>query len=316
MNQKNILVTGSLAFDFIMDFPGNFTDHIHPELIHNINVSFVINQLKKEYGGTAGNIAYSLNLLKIPVSIIGTAGKDFTPYKNFLKKEGIDVSNIKIIKNEFTSQAYMITDKKDDQITAFYPGAMKFSDTLSVPSKDKPALMLITPCTSKAFKKFVFECRNLNIPYMFDPGQHITEIPDEILADGLNGAKFFIGNDYEYAMIKKRLNLKDDDFLKKAEIVIVTLGEKGSVIKTGKSSIEISSAKAKNVVDPTGAGDAYRAGLVAGYIKGYSLKTCGQMGATLAAYAIEKYGTQKHRFTIKEFNKRYEENFGILKWLK
>lgn len=306
---KNLVVTGSLAFDYIMDFPGNFTDHIHPELIHNINVSFVINGLKKGNGGTAGNIAYSLALLGMPVSVIGTVGEDFNPYKKFLKKVGVDVSNIKTIKNELTSQAYVITDKKDDQISAFYPGAMKYAHELKIPMKNKPDFMLITPCTSKVVKNFSDQCKKLKIPYMFDPGQHITEIPNEIILDGITGAKIFIGNDYEYEMIKKRLKLKDEKFLEKSEIIIVTLGKKGSIIKTKNESVTITSVKVLNVVDPTGAGDAYRSGFMAGYAKGLPLKTCGQMGATAASFAIEKYGTQNHKFTINQFKNRYKQTF-------
>lgn len=303
-----VLVTGSLAFDFIMDFPGVFTEHINPETKHSINVSFLIDSLKKGRGGTAGNISYSLALLKTPSAVIGTVGEDFTDYKNFLSENGVDTTNIKTIKDEFSAQAYLVTDKKDDQITAFYPGAMKYGHTLKIPT-NKFDFALITPCGSKPMVNFVNQCKKLKIPYMYDPGQHITEATDESIRDGIQGSKIFIGNDYEYGMIKRRLKSSDKDFLNQTEIIIVTLGEKGSLITTKDKSFKISPAKAKKVLDPTGAGDAYRAGFMAGFTRNFDLKTCGQMGSVASCYAVEKYGTTNHGYSTTEFCLRYKENF-------
>jgi len=307
---KQILVTGSLAFDYIMDFPGNFTDHINPEFAHKINVSFLINKLKKERGGTAGNIAYTLALLNTSSSILGTVGEDFEQYSNFLSQKKINISNIKVIKNEFSAQAYIMTDKKHDQIIAFYPGAMNYSHTLTPRVKKiKPDFLLITPSDSKGMIDLVIQCKKLHIPYMYDPSHRITVLSDEEILQGISGAKIFVGNDYEYEMIKKRLKFLDKDFLKHAEIVIITKGAEGSEIYTKDQHISIPTIQTKEVLDPTGAGDAYRAGFMAGYTRGFTLKTCGQMGTVAATYTIEKYGTQNHTFTISQFKTRYRKAF-------
>lgn len=306
-----ILVTGSLAFDYIMDFPGNFTEHINPELAHKINVSFLINKLKKSFGGTAGNISYTFSLLKTKSTILGAVGEDFAPYKDFLSQQGINTSYLKTIPNEFTSQAYVMTDKKDDQISAFYPGAMNQNHTLSIEKiNPKPDFVLITPCGIEAFVSYVNECKKLNIPYMYDPSQQITGLSNSQLLDGINGASIFINNDYEYETIKKRLNLSDIDILEKVDIIVVTKGKEGSLIKTKKETTNIKPAKVKEVLDPTGAGDAYRSGFMAGYSRNLDLTTCGQMGSIAASFAIERYGTQEHSFTIEQFKKRYLQSFG------
>lgn len=308
---KRIVVTGSLAYDYIMDFPGVFTDHINPASLHTINVSFLINKLKKGFGGTAGNIAYTLSLLETPSMIFGAVGKDFSDYADFLSKNKVNTKLIKTVEEEFTSQAYVMTDKKDNQISAFYPGAMDQNHTLNIEQiQPRPDFVLITPCGTKAFVKYVSECKKLNIPYLYDPSQQITALSDQEIIEGLTGAKIFINNDYEYDMIKKRLNRSDEEILKDVEIIIITKGEKGSLIITKREKIEVGVAKAKQVSDPTGAGDAYRSGFVAGFMRGFELKTCGQMGAVTAAYAIEQYGTQNHKFTISEFKKRYSQDFG------
>lgn len=296
-----VLVTGSLAFDVIMDFPGRFADHIDPTKIHILNLSFLVDTLKKQRGGTAGNIAYNLALLKTPVSILGSGGEDFDEYQSFLQKAGVDVSNIKIVKGEQTSQAFIITDQADNQITAFYPGAMSENLNLSMEASD---FAVISPNDPKAMVNFAKECQALKIPYMFDPGMQLPRLSDQDLKTGIEGAKILIGNDYEIGMIKKRLKII------KVEILVVTLGEQGSQIHTKEGSMNIRAAKPKEVVDPTGAGDAYRAGFLSGYLKGLDLKECGQMGSVAACYSVEKYGTTTHSFTLNEFQQRYKENYG------
>lgn len=296
-----ILVTGSLAFDVIMDFPGKFADHIDPTKIHILNLSFLVNTLKKQKGGTAGNIAYNLALLKTPVSILGSAGEDFKEYQEFLKKAGVDTSQIKISQENLTSQAFIITDQADNQITAFYPGAMSENSRLSIDTAD---FAVISPNDPKAMLNFAKEAQTLKIPYMFDPGMQLPRLTDQDLITGIDGAKILIGNDYEIGLIKKRLKTI------KTDILITTLGEKGSIIQTPEETIQINPAKPKEVVDPTGAGDAYRAGFLAGYLQGKDLKTSGQMGSVAACYAIEKYGTTTHEFTLDEFQARYKGNYG------
>lgn len=307
----NIVVTGSLAFDLIMDFPGNFSDHIDPTKLHILNLSFLVETLKKEKGGTAGNIAYNLALLGTKPAILGVAGEDFESYSSFLSNVGVDTSNIKIIKDQVTSQAFIVTDKKDNQITAFYPGAMKEASGLNLARLNKkPNLVVISPNHPKAMINFVKQSNELKIPYMFDPGMQLPRLSDQDLLPGVKEAEILIGNDYEMGLLAEKCRVQSAKLVKLAKIVITTLGERGSLIQTGDQSIDIKPAKPEKVLDPTGAGDAYRAGFLSGFIKGLDLKTCGQIGSVAACYAIEKYGTTNHVFTISEFCQRYKENFG------
>lgn len=306
-----ILVTGSLAFDQIMDFPGNFADNINPAKIHLINLSFLVETLKKERGGTAGNIAYSLALLKSPVKILASAGDDFTDYGLFLKKSGVGIDSIKIIKGESTSQAFIVTDKKDNQIAAFYPGAMNYAPQLSIKKlTSKPGLVVISPTHPGAMVNFARECQQLVIPYLYDPGMQLARLTDIDLKKGILGAQIVIGNDYEMALIRKRLKIKNQGGLPGVEITITTLGEKGALIQTLSETIQIKAVKVKNVVDPTGAGDSFRSGFLSGRIRNFDLKTCGGMGAVASAYAVENYGTSNHLYTLKQFCSRYQENYG------
>ncbi len=305
-----ILVTGSLAFDYIMNFPGKFVDHILPDKIHILNLSFLLETLRKEKGGTAGNISYNLGLLKTNVSVLATAGEDFKDYGIFLEKSGVDISSIAIAKKESTATAFIITDQNDNQITGFYPGAMSLDKSLKISEiKNRPELVVISPTDPLAMDNFVAECQRFQVPYLFDPGMQLPRLTNEQLLKGIEGAKILITNDYEMNLIKDRLQLTDDQILSLVEIMITTLGEKGSEIKTKTQKLKIKPAKPSKISDPTGAGDAYRAGFLAGYIRGFNLQTCGQMGAVAACYTVEKYGTTTHAFTLFEFCKRYKENF-------
>lgn len=305
---KKILVTGSLAYDYIMDFPGIFADHIMPDKIHSLNLSFYLDTLSKQRGGNAGNIAYTTSLFNQTVSILSIAGHDFNEYLKFLNNCNVDTSTIRILKDEPTASAFIMTDKNDNQISSFYPGAIKKATTLSIKElKIKPDFAIICPDNPTAMATFTLECRELSIPYLFDPGMQLPRLTDEQVIEGINGAEILIANDYEMELIRQRI--KNQSILKKVPIIITTLGEKGSVIKSKRGEWKIKTAKPKEVLDPTGAGDAYRAGFMAGYSRGFDLKTCGQMGAVAATYAIEKYGTQNHKFTVKEFKERYRKAF-------
>ncbi len=298
-----ILVTGSLAFDHIMDFPGKFSDHIMPDKIHQINLSFLVNTLQKQCGGNAGKIAYSLALLKTPVSILGTVGSDFSEYAKFLESSGVDISKIMTSQIALTSSAFIMTDASDNQISAFYPGAMSENSSLSL-SDVRIDFAVISPNDPKAMVKFTKECQESNIPYMLDPGMQLPVLTAEDLETMVSKASILIANDYEMELLKQKIDVFE------VEILITTLGEKGSLIQTKNQKYEIGVAKPEKVIDPTGAGDAYRAGFLAGYMKKLGLKTCGQMGAVASCFAIEKYGTTSHTFSIQDFCKRYEENFG------
>lgn len=305
----NILVSGSLAYDNIMDFPDYFKNHIIPDKVHNLNVSFSINNLRVNYGGTAGNIAYSLSLLGENPIIISTAGKDFEKYKKWLNENKIETGYIKIIKNEFMAIAHIITDQGDNQITAFHPGSMKYSGG-KIPNKLlKETLAIVAPGYQNDMVDYPMAYKKKNVPYIFDPGQQITMLTQKDLRNSISGAKVFISNDYELSLVSKKTGWDEREILKRAEILITTLGEKGSVIKTKKEKWKISPAKPKNSKDPTGAGDAYRAGFIKGLVSGYPLEKCGKLASIIATYSVETYGTQTHKFSWKDVCKKYEMNF-------
>lgn len=312
----NILVSGSLAYDRIMDFPGKFYDHILPGKVHVLNVCFMINELKENFGGTAGNIAYALSLLGESPTIIATAGRDFDSYRDWFKNNKIPTENIKIIEEELTAGAYITTDQSDNQITAFNPGAMKFSsgyDFESVAHDDTVAI--VSPGNLDDMFNFSEIYKQKDIDYIFDPGQSLPAWSKERLIEMIDGSKIFICNDYELQLTQEKTSMTIDDILEKTEIVVQTKGEYGSIVilkEHGKTkSIDIPVARVDSVKDPTGAGDAYRAGLIKGFfLSDNDIIHAAKIGAVTAAYCVEVYGPQNFNFTRESFNKRFEEAFG------
>ncbi len=306
---KNIIVTGSLAFDFIMDFPQTFAENILPDKLKTLSVSFLAQNFSKNYGGVAGNIAYNLALLDKEATIVASAGSnDFEPYKQHLLDTGVDVSKINAVANEFSANMFMMTDKNNCQIAGFYPGAMTKDSTLSLP--DNTDFVIVAPTMPDAMDNFVNQAKKAHIPCLYDPAQQIPRITKEQLQNGITGAEILIGNDYELALITKKTGWSKKEILQKVTILITTLGEKGSVIETKDTIYSISTAKPEKIIDPTGAGDAYIAGFLAGYLNKKDLQASGQMGATAASFAIEKYGTQRHQFATQDFQDRYIQAFG------
>ncbi len=321
-----VIVTGSLGYDYIMDFPGRFADRIMPEKIHKLSLSFLVDKLTKQFGGVAGNIAYTLKLLEVDPLVVACAGNDFTLYKKHLMKHQIRTSQIKEYKDESCSLYSVVTDQDDNQIGSYFVGVMKHAKELSIADvtdvtasqgtslrgKEVPFknFVVIAPTDPTAMKKYVKECRSLKLPYLYDPAFQIATFSPDELKEGIEGATILIGNDYEIALIEDRTEISHEKLLTMTPVVITTLGAKGSIIETTKDSIHVKPAKPKNTSDPTGAGDAYRAGFLAGYLRKFDLLTCGRMGSVAAVYTVETYGTQTHTFTQKEFCKRYEENFG------
>ncbi|MCL5257081.1 MAG: carbohydrate kinase family protein [Chloroflexi bacterium] len=303
----SIVITGSIAWDHIMDFPGYFKDHILPEKVHMLNVSFLVNCLKRQRGGCATNIAYNLSLLGERPSIMATVGSDFEDYRLWFLANEIDVSGIAVIDGEYTASAFVTTDKADNQITGFYPGAMSYADTLSFANLDYQSIeiAIISPNSPQAMVKYAEECKQLHIPYIFDPS-----LEPGAITESARGAKVLIANDYEYEMIRNKTGLSVDDLVDYAEIVIVTLGDKGSLIRTKQETVNVPPAKPRRVIDPTGAGDAYRAGIIKGLLRDYNLAKMGKVAALVSVYGLEEYGTTLHRFTMPEFSERFMENFG------
>jgi len=309
----NIYISGSMAYDRIMDFPGKFSDHILPDKIHILNVCFTVNGMAEKFGGTAGNIAYSLSLLDEAPLIIATIGKDFGTYFEWLKKNNISVDGIKIIEDEFTAGAYITTDKADNQITGFNPGAMKYPSGFNVDDLDpQKSIVLLAPGNLQDMMSYAEACRKKGIRYICDPGQSLTQWEGKSLRDWLEGSMMLISNDYELQMIIKMTGMEKKGLLGLTKTIITTLGEEGSLISTSNLDTAVPAARVSEVLDPTGAGDAYRAGLLKGIALGRDLETAAKMGAVSATYAIEKYGTQEHYFTYEDFTERYRNSFGAL----
>lgn len=300
-----VIIIGSLSFDGIMSMPGKFKDYLQADKLHIINVSFLMDTFRKEQGGTAGNQAYCLALLGLKPIIFSCAGRDFKQYKTRLEKSGVDVRQIVINKNKISATGFCMTDRDDNQIWGFYSGAMAGDKKLSLSGKASGNdLVLITPTEPEAMGNFINQCCRDNYRFLLDPAFQIPRLKQSILQKGVSRAEIVIGNDYEISLLKKRVKLN------RKKIIITTFGDQGSLVEKGKEKFRIPIAKPKKVVDPTGAGDAYRGGFIAGYLKGLPLTVCGRMGALAAVYTVEKHGTQTYHFSLTEFKKRYKTNFG------
>ncbi len=307
-----IIVTGSIAFDYVMVFPGHFQDHILPEKMHILSVSFLVDSMKRLRGGTAPNIAYNLALLGEKPEVVGTVGDDFAEYRAWLEGKGVVTSGIKVIADDFTASCFINTDLKHNQITAFYPGAMKHAATLSLKDAGLSAddLVLIAPNAPDAMARHAEECTALGIPYLYDPSMQAPRMTGEELEAGFQGAKILTGNDYEFGMMAEKLGITEPELRRRVPITVMTRGEAGALITVEGQEYEIPPASPTALVDPTGAGDAFRAGFVKGMARGFSWPVVGRLGALTGVYAIEHAGTQHHYYTIREFVDRYRANFG------
>ena len=305
-----ILISGSIAYDYIMDFPDSFRNHILPEQAHILSVSFVIPELKKEFGGTGGNIAYTMRLLGGDPILLGALGNDGTEYIEYFEKQGIGTRYITRSLDRITASAYITTDKEDNQISAFYVGPGHEALQLNVADvKETLELAIISANNKEVMIQHAKQCNEANIPLVFDPGQHLTAFSAQELMLLIGQSNFLIANDYEMKLITEKTGWGAEDLLQHVNVLITTHGEKGSVIRTKDELFEAKPCPPTSVEDPTGAGDAYRAGFFTAYTKGLGLQTCGQVGSVAATYAVEHYGTQNHRFTLTEFKKRYEDTY-------
>lgn len=308
----SVLVTGSIAYDYIMVFPGYFTEHILPEKIEKLSVSFLVDEMTRQRGGVATNIAYNLALLGERPRIMATVGQDFAEYREWLEANGVDTSAIVAIPNDYTASFFVSTDRQQNQIAMFYAGAMAHAHELSF-TKHAPGkidLVVISPNDPRAMVQYVRECKQLGLPYVYDPSQQIIRLNAEELAEGVKGSLMTVVNEYEFEMLKNKTGWSDAQVIAETQALIVTCGEKGSEIHIGGTCERVDPVPERRQADPTGAGDAYRAGLIKGYLKGLSWKTAGQMGSLAATYALEEFGTQGHRYTYSEFITRYQEHFG------
>jgi adenosine kinase len=301
----NIIVSGSLAYDRIMNFPGHFSEHILPEKIHVLNVCFQVDGVKEKFGGTAGNIAYALTLMGEKPVISAAIGYDYHRYFEWLSQNGIGTEGIKIMEDELTAGAYITTDKADNQITGFNPGAMKYSSCLDFDKLDpKGTLIIVSPGNLGDMVNYPRICKERGIDYIFDPGQSLPMWDAKDLLQSIEGCRILIVNDYELDLILNKTGLNKKELLKLAKTINTTLGEQGSRILMSEGDITIPVVKTDRVKDPTGAGDSYRGGLISGLISGKDIRQCARMGGVCASFAVECYGTQEYRFTADEFNQR------------
>lgn len=310
-----IVVTGSIAYDYIMNFPGYFKDHILPDKVHMLTVSFLVDSMRRMRGGVAGNIAYSLALLGERPLVVATVGQDFGEYRALMDRQGVDTSGIVEIDDEFTASCFINTDQANNQIVAFYTGAMACSKDLSLLDLHLGAedLVLISPTDPEAMNRYTDECRRMGVPFLFDPGKQAPRLDTDQILNGLNGARVLVGNDYEFAMIAKKIGWSEAELIASAPLTVVTRGAQGSTLYTSATNgqgVEIPIAPVSEVRDPTGAGDAYLAGLVFGLARQFPLEVTGRVAALMAAYAIEWRGGQEHHFTLAEFVERYTQSFG------
>lgn len=308
-SKPKILVSGSIVYDRIMSFPGFFKDHILPGQTHILNVSFTLSSTAESFGGTGGNIAYNLALLKQPVVLLGLVGHDFSRYNQWLRKNKVDISQVKQSKTEPTASAYIMTDQADNQIAGFYPGPLDVRYCQVARKIKNVALAIISPDFKPRMLEYAKIYKERDIPYVFDPGQQIISFTGSELQRMVQGADILIGNDYEIKLILNKLSLSPQKLQKMLELLVVTKGARGSEIYSKNKKLIVPPVKVKNIVDPTGAGDAYRAGLIKGLVSGADLAKAGRLGSLMGAYAVTKQGTQVHKFTLREFEKRYINNF-------
>jgi adenosine kinase len=309
--EMRVIVSGSLAYDRIMDFPGHFSDHILPEKIHVLNVCFQVNGMKEKFGGTAGNIAYALTLMGEKPGIAATIGHDYHRYFDWLAKNGISTENIKIISDEFTAGAYITTDRADNQITGFNPGAMKHSSSLDFDRlHPEETLVIVSPGNLEDMINYPRACKAKGIDYIFDPGQSLPMLDAKDLVQAIDGCRILISNDYELDLLMTKTGLNKGALLKRARAIIVTLGEQGSKISTPEGEISLPAVTANTVKDPTGAGDSYRGGLISGLVRGKDIELSARMGSVCASFAVECYGTQEYTFSPEEFNERLHRRSG------
>ncbi|MEZ5332044.1 MAG: carbohydrate kinase family protein [Thermoanaerobaculia bacterium] len=310
--RDQLVVAGSLAFDHIMDFPGQFKDHILPDKLHVINISFLVERLTKERGGCAGNIAYTMALLGERPRIVGAVGHDFAEYGAWLEERGVDTSAIATFPEELSASGFAFTDRGDSQIWGFYVGAMKRARELSMAelAGERAVACIVAPDDPEAMSRHCEEARRAGLPFFFDPSFQVTAMEGEPLAAAARGARAIFVNDYEHSVFQEKTGFAGERLFELVDTVIVTLGEEGSRIQTAEGVVPVPAARVEEVVDPTGAGDAYRGGYLVGWRRGLEPALCGRLGSLAAAYAVERYGTQNHRYTLDEFRARYRQAFG------
>ncbi len=306
-----VLLTGSVAYDYLMTFPGYFREHILPDHLDSISLSFLVESMVRLRGGVAPNIAYTLALLGDHPRIWATVGEDFEEYRQWLESKGVDTSGARVIPGVYTASFFANTDRSNNQIASFYPGAMAYASELSLREldDDRPDLVMISPNDPAAMDCYVRDCQDLGIPYIYDPSQQIVRLSAEDVRRGTEGALALFVNEYEYALIQKMSGMSAQDIVKQTEFMVVTRGEHGATIYADGQETNVPTVPAEKIVDPTGVGDAFRGGFLKGYEMGLEWALCGEMGSLAATYCLEQRGPQGQNYTPDEFLARFRQNY-------
>ena len=306
----DILITGSVAYDYLMTFPGHFKEQILPERLESISLSFLVDSMSKQRGGIAPNIAYTMALLGGKPRVMATVGEDFEDYRAWLEAKGVDTSLMCVIPGVFTASFFATTDHASAQIASFYPGAMGHAATQSIKElPDRPDLVIVSPNAPDAMMKFPAECRELGVHYLYDPSQQVLRLEGKELARDMEGAHFLFCNDYEFGLISKKTGWSLDQILDHVKFLVITRGKDGADLYSGDETVHIPTVPEDEIVDPTGVGDAFRGGFLAGYSRGFDWKLCGEIGSLAAVYCLEQRGPQSHAYTRQEFVTRFRKYF-------
>ena len=308
----SIILTGSIAYDYLMSFPGHFKEHILPEHLDNISLSFLVDDMVRRPGGVAANIAYTLGLLCETPRLVATAGVDFTEYRQMLEDAGVDTSGVKIIEDKFTASFFVNTDRSNAQIASFYAGAMGDAGLISMVDLGltKADIVVISPNAPDAMIKYALECQTMGVPYIFDPSQQIVRLDEQGLRQGITGAHALFVNEYEFELLQKHTRLSAGEILSGLAFAVVTLSDAGArVYQNGAFLSDVPAFPPIRILDPTGVGDAFRAGFLKGYVNGFDLILCAQMGALAATYSLEEVGSQNQCYMMNDFVTRFRTRF-------
>ena len=305
----DILLTGSVAYDYLMTFPGLFREQILPERLESISLSFLVESMSRQRGGVAPNIAYSMALLGARPRVMATVGEDFEEYRAWLEAKGVDTSLMEVVPGVYTASFFATTDQASAQIASFYPGAMGHAGSQSLKDlPSKPELVLVSPNEPGAMTKFAAEAREMGIPYLYDPSQQVLRLDGKELARDMEGAHFLFCNDYEFGLISKKTGWSLDQMLEHVKILVITRGKDGADLYADGETVHIPTVPEDEIVDPTGVGDAFRGGFLAGLSHGFEWKLCGEIGSLAAVYCLEQNGPQNHRYTREEFVTRFRKH--------
>jgi adenosine kinase len=307
----DIIISGSIAYDYLMRFPGRFADHIILDQLHQVSLSFLVDEMTKHWGGVAANIAYTLALLGVRPKLMGTVGRDFPDYRKWLENAGVDTSTVRQIDDVFTASFFANTDLDNNQIASFYTGAMAYAKDFKLADvyAGKPDMVIVSPNDPQAMMNLIDECRQRGIPFLYDPSQQVPRLDGDDLKRSMEGAYAMIVNAYEAEIICKKTGHTLDSLCRAVDILVITQGKRGSHIYTNGDRIEVPAFPEVKIKDPTGVGDAYRAGLIRGMVAGWPPRLAGLVGGLCATYVLEQIGTQNHAYTIPEFVARFREHF-------